>query len=925
MTEADGIEKDDRRAIVKAENETCMRLQEGQVRPGPSNLQVRRPDTALFGTLDGLHIQSGVPIWQLRRLALKELTDNGLDAGDAAGRPGASIEKLEKHRYRIEDEGAGIDRTAEQLAELFSFARVMISTKFWRLPERGALGNGLRIIIGCIVATGGTIEITSHNRRTLLRPAKIGPTEIIETAPADYPLGTCIVVTFGAVLPEDDEDLSWAEEAIKISALAEPPYARLPSPHWMDTDKLHEALAFMDPPATTVRQFVERFDGCTGAKAGKIAAQFGKNRACGTMSEAEAAGLLTALQANTKPVKPQALGAIGPAAYPHDEYARKYGSFVHGEHKPAARVPFVVEAWADVTDRRGEHCRITVLANRTAIVADVTEHRSIKNKTIQLSGAGFRYWKTSNLPPGSAFIVVHVTAPLIPISSIGKRPDLSSFQTEIGEAIRLAFIRSRNRLPADPAELKPEPLPKPEKSAKIIKAAVVAEAIPEIPAGKLRLRIEAEAETTGMSLDDLTVLSTQLDPYRLDCPRGHELGKWFADQVERFYPPDDLVHLRGLHYRIVASGDVRRPDGKPYPNTESNWIWLQSRASKAARWLGYVPFDRIRDERNEPPELFVAEHERLSDTAMGCDVTGGQHVDLPDVSDLLPALSWSGGRQHQQPYRIVLIGEKSSLGDVLRPITRNVMGEMYLATGEGSDTHLAEIATRANADGRPLVILYFSDFDPSGNQMAVSVARKLQALVHLLFPTLSVQLHHVALTLAQVRKFELPSTPLKDSEPRAEAWRKAHDHEQTEIDALAALRPELLRRITEDAIKPFFDDTLEQRVAELHKEWRDRATAWFEAQPSYADAVNKITAARDDMEDAADALNDVQELATKELTEALRNATDAPEPLEDTIEPEIIAVAPQPLFATEDSFADASRKLIDRKRLVGLDDDEMTP
>src|SRR4051794_5412440 len=70
----------------------------------------------------------------------------------------------------------------------------------------GALGNGLRIVIGCIVATGGTIEITSHNRRTLLRPAKVGPTEIIETAAADYPLGTCIVVTFGAVLPEDDED-----------------------------------------------------------------------------------------------------------------------------------------------------------------------------------------------------------------------------------------------------------------------------------------------------------------------------------------------------------------------------------------------------------------------------------------------------------------------------------------------------------------------------------------------------------------------------------------------------------------------------------------------------------------------------------------------------------------------------------------------
>jgi hypothetical protein len=32
---------------------------------------------------------------------------------------------------------------------------------------------------------------------------------------------------------------------------------------------------------------------------------------------------------------------------------------------------------------------------------------------------------------------------------------------------------------------------------------------------------------------------------------------------------------------------------------------LVSDAAKAARWLGYVPFKRIVDERNAPPEIFV--------------------------------------------------------------------------------------------------------------------------------------------------------------------------------------------------------------------------------------------------------------------------------------------------------------------------------
>jgi hypothetical protein len=300
---------------------------------------------------------------------------------------------------------------------------------------------------------------------------------------------------------------------------------------------------------------------------------------------------------------------------------------------------------------------------------------------------------------------------------------------------------------------------------------------------------------------------------------------------------------------------------------------------------------------------------------MGCSVVIGQPVDLPVLPGMLPVLLLSGGRQHRQPYRIVLIGEKSSLQEALRPIAEKVMGELYLATGECSDTHLAEIATRANADGRPLVILYFSDFDPSGNQMAVSVARKLQALIHLLFPTLTVQLHTVALNLEQVREFELPSTPLKDSEPRAEAWRKAFGHEQTEIDALAALRPEVLRQIAEDAIKPFYDETLAQRVAKLRIEWHNRATAWFIAQPSYADAVSRITEAREDMEDAADALKDAQRFAT----ESLNDRTGVPEPPEDTIEPEITATAPEPLFTSTDTFAAASRKLNDRKHLIKPD------
>jgi len=140
------------------------------------------------------------------------------------------------------------------------------------------------------------------------------------------------------------------------------------------------------------------------------------------------------------------------------------------------------------------------------------------------------------------------------------------------------------------------------------------------------------------------------------------------------------------------------------------------------------------------------------------------------------------------------------------------------------------MAARAAADGRPAVVLYFSDFDPSGYQMPISVARSLQALRDLRYPGLDIQIHHVALTLAQVQEHGLPSTPLKESEKRADKWREAWGHEQTEIDALAALQPETLRAIAKDAIKPFWDDSLNGRTTRARDELMEAANAALEAE-----------------------------------------------------------------------------------------------
>jgi len=181
----------------------------------------------------------------------------------------------------------------------------------------------------------------------------------------------------------------------------------------------------------------------------------------------------------------------------------------------------------------------------------------------------------------------------------------------------------------------------------------------------------------------------------------------------------------------------RLPQGKPYTNTDDNWEWLCEYASKAARWLGYVAFERIVDERNAAPEVFVADQLSSPEPILSY----GSRIELPlSLEQALPEFICSPGFPVRQPYRIIVVGEKTSLGPVLRPIAALVKGEMLLPTGEASDTMVAELAARIAFDGRKAVVLYFSDFDPGGRQMAVSVSHKLQALRDLSYPDLRIQL-----------------------------------------------------------------------------------------------------------------------------------------------------------------------------------------
>jgi len=49
--------------------------------------------------------------------------------------------------------------------------------------------------------------------------------------------------------------------------------------------------------------------------------------------------------------------------------------------------------------------------------------------------------------------------------------------------------------------------------------------------GALRLQLESACRAKGCSQSALTVLSTRVDPYRLDTPANHRDATWLAENI----------------------------------------------------------------------------------------------------------------------------------------------------------------------------------------------------------------------------------------------------------------------------------------------------------------------------------------------------------------------------------------------------------
>lgn len=313
--------------------------------------------------------------------------------------------------------------------------------------------------------------------------------------------------------------------------------------------------------------------------------------------------------------------------------------------------------------------------------------------------------------------------------------------------------------------------------------------------------IKRLALSSSLSPKSLLALAPQNDPFYVGAKRQLEKGQWFASIYAAMGSPP-RCHIRRVHYWLVTTNAVSKIDGTPYENTQHDWDLL-TLASKYARYLGLVPIDNIVDRRNPEPSIHADYwSDRLPTTIR-------DNIDESSIIDDIVSQFYCFNPCNTQPYMLELWAEKSTMNDVLEPICQRYGMNLVTGLGELSITSVYLLAGRIANARKPVRIFYISDFDPAGECMPVSVARKIEYFVRQyglgLESTSDVKLSPLLLTADQCKEYNLPRTPIKDTELRKDKFELRHGVGATELDAMEAIHPGKMAEIIEEAITPYFD------------------------------------------------------------------------------------------------------------------------
>jgi hypothetical protein len=265
--------------------------------------------------------------------------------------------------------------------------------------------------------------------------------------------------------------------------------------------------------------------------------------------------------------------------------------------------------------------------------------------------------------------------------------------------------------------------------------------------------------------------------------KGRGMAQRSLDLIEAMYVAAKAAQPitgRGIGYKLFTAALI--------PSMATNEMQRVYRLLKEARERGDIPWEWIVDETRS-----------LERTATWAN---------PTEYARCVARSYRRDFWDQQPVRIIMVSEKGTVRGLLRPVLDRYAVGFQVMHGFSSATIVYGISQYD--DGRPLIILYVGDFDPSGMYMSeVDLPNRFSK-----YDGDHVTLRRIALTREHVNG--LPSFPATDKrkDPRYKWFCSNYGDRCWELDAMD---PNDLRDCVENAITELIEPVAWERCEHINR------------------------------------------------------------------------------------------------------------
>jgi hypothetical protein len=259
------------------------------------------------------------------------------------------------------------------------------------------------------------------------------------------------------------------------------------------------------------------------------------------------------------------------------------------------------------------------------------------------------------------------------------------------------------------------------------------------------------------------------------------------DILAKGYP----MTVRQVYYQLVSRQVIK--------NNRGSYLAV-SNALVDARREGFIPWEWVEDRLRRP--RCVSMWDGLADFAETAQRAYRRNV-------------WK-----TQPLYFEVWLEKDALSGIFEDILEGYGVTLNVGRGYDSWTSIYNAACRFG-DGAGKTILYFGDFDPSGEDMVRSLRERLS------FFGCKPEIVKCALTAEDIQRYSLPPDFAKQTDTRARGFIAKHGDVSVELDALPAT---VLRERLEKEVSSRMDLEALGRVKELEETERIQLVKLLEAK-----------------------------------------------------------------------------------------------